>query len=502
MVNIEDIKEVFDEEKKKSTPTNDVPLEDTFTLFGNKFADISKLILRDLNSPNRVSVFKKYKKDDIASYLSAPEQNEKNMRDAVRYIYNASSHFRRLIQYFVVLSDLAYIVSPYGIDTSKQSVNRTRKYYKDVLDLLTRMDIKTQFPQILTVCLREDVYYGTFRVTNDSVIIQQLPSDYCKISSIEENVPNVSFDFMYFDSNNDMLAYYPEEFRRRYDIYRDNRMKNRWQDLYAPNSFAVKCNIDNLLYAVPPFFGILREIYDLEDYKGLKLTRTALENYAMLVMNLEINDNGEWKLDYNKAVKFYHNLDSVLPQEVGSVLSPMPIQKISFEKSNVGDTNSIADAERDLYTAAGVSQLLFNSDKPSANALALSIKIDQSITFGIVKSIQCAVNRFIHRQPYGKNFKVTFLDCSPFNRKELGDEYLKACQYGLPMISYFAATQGMSQEEVDCMNFLESDVLDLTERFKPLRSSATLGADTGEAGAPEKEDTELTEQGEQWREDQ
>ena len=233
-------------------------------------------------------------------------------------------------------------------------------------------------------------------------------------------------------------------------------------------------------------------------------TRKLLLNKKEILknVNLEINDNGEWKLDYNKAVKFYHNLDSVLPQEVGSVLSPMPIQKISFEKSNVGDTNSIADAERDLYTAAGVSQLLFNSDKPSANALALSIKIDQSITFGIVKSIQCAVNRFIHRQPYGKNFKVTFLDCSPFNRKELGDEYLKACQYGLPMISYFAATQGMSQEEVDCMNFLESDVLDLTERFKPLRSSATLGADTGEAGAPEKEDTELTEQGEQWREDQ
>ncbi len=79
-----------------------------------------------------------------------------------------------------------------------------------------------------------------------------------------------------------------------------------------------------------------------------------------------------------------------------------------------------------MFTAAGVSSLLFNNDKASANALLLSIKADQAITFGIVKSIEDMVNRFIQSQSYGKNFKVTFLDCSPFNRKELGDMYLKS----------------------------------------------------------------------------
>ena len=277
----------------------------------------------------------------------------------------------------------------------------------------------------------------------------------------------------------------------------------RWQELDSPTSWAVKCNSDILEYAVPPFVGILREIFDINDYKNLKLTRTALENYAMLVMNLEINEDGEWLLDYNKAVDFWKNLNDVLPEEIGSILSPMKIDKISFEKSNVGDTDTIVTAEQNLFTAAGVSQLLFNSEKSSANALMLSIKVDQAVTYGIVKGIECVINRFIRRQSYGKDFRVTFLDCSPFNRKELGDEYLKACQYGLPMISYFAATQGMSQDEVDCMNFLESNVLDLTSRFMPLRSSATLSSDDIEkrTGAPEKDATELTEQGEQTRED-
>lgn len=125
------------------------------------------------------------------------------------------------------------------------------------------------------------------------------------------------------------------------------------------------------------------------------------------------------------------------------------------------------------------------------------------MTFGIVKSIESALNRFIHRQSYGKNFKITFLDCSPFNRKELGDAYIKACTYGLPMISYYAASQGMTQDEVDYMNFLESEVLDLTSRFKPLQSSATQSSDNidDSPGRTQKDDTELTEAGEQTRED-
>lgn len=238
--------------------------------------------------------------------------------------------------------------------------------------------------------------------------------------------------------------------------------------------------------------------------KNLKLTKTELENYAILVMTLGINDDGEWEMDEKKAREFYSNLANVLPEEIGAVLSPMPINKISFEKSNVGDTDTIAAAEQKLYTAAGVSSLLFNNEKASSNALLLSIKADQAITYGIVKSIEGVVNRFVQSQSYGKNFKVTFLDCSPYNRKELGDMYLKACQYGLPMVSYYCASQGLSQAEMDCMNFLEDDVLQVKERFIPLLSSSTQSASQAatseEGGRPQSEIGDLTDSGEASRE--
>lgn len=467
-----------------------------------KFAVLNKLITRDLNNQRLAPTFYKYSKDDISQFLKNPYQYEKQMRDAVIYLYGASPHFRRLIQYFVGLSDLAYIVSPYRIDPKTANKRIVGLNYRKVLDLLSIMSIRTQFPKILTVCLREDVFYGTIWRTKDSITIQQLPSDYCKISSIEGNVLNVSFNFRYFSAHKELLELYPVEFQTKYRRFQEDQMKP-WIELDAPTSFAIKANLDILDYAIPPFAGILREIYDIEDYKELKKAKEQIENYALLAMKLPMDDEGNWVLPYNKAVDFWENLDAVMPEEVGSVLTPMDIEKISFDQSNTGDTDTVAEAEQNLFTAAGVSSLLFNNARASGSALTLSIKADQALTFGIVKSIEDMLNRYIQSFSYGKNFKVTFLDCSPFNRKEMGDAYLKAASYGIPAISLYAASQGLGQAELDNMSFLETKVLGLQDMFRPIVSSTQLtteelegGGATDEGGAPRKDVGELTDDGE------
>lgn len=471
-----------------------------------KFALLNHLITRDLNNDTSKPTFSLYSKSDIQTYLSNPYTYEKQLRRAVTYIYGASSHFRRLIQYFAGLNDCSYVVEPYRVDPKKANIKTMNNNYRKVLNMLSSMNMKTQLPKILTVCLREDVFYGTLWVTNDNITIQQLPSDYCAISAVEGNVLNVSFDFSYFDSHQEFLNYYPTEFSTKYKIYQKNRT-TRWIELDSPTSFAVKCNTDILAYPIPPFAGILREIYDIEDYKQLKVTRTALENYAMLVMSLPMDDDGRWLIDFDKAKDFWRNLDAVLPPEIGSILTPMPITKIGFEKANTKDTDTIAEAEQHLFTASGVQSALFNNDKASANALLLSIKADQAITYGIVKSVEDAVNRFVQAQSYGKNFKVNFLDISRFNRKDAGDAYLKAATYGFPTLSYYCASQGIGQAELDSMSFLETRVLGLQDMFKPVQSSSQMSSDdskgvTDEGGAPTKDIGDLSDKREENQENE
>lgn len=160
---------------------------------------------------------------------------------------------------------------------------------------------------------------------------------------------------------------------------------------------------------MPPFAGVLRNLYDISDYEDLKLTKTELENYALLVMKLGIDKDGNWLMDYQKAVEFWQNLDQVMPEEIGSVLSPMDIEKISFDRAGgTNDTDKVSDSENHLWSAAGVSSLLFNNTKASSAALLLSIKSDQAITFSIVQSIELALNRIFQNQAVGKSFRILF----------------------------------------------------------------------------------------------
>ena len=122
------------------------------------------------------------------------------------------------------------------------------------------------------------------------------------------------------------------------------------------------------------------------------------------------------------------------------------------------------------------------------------------MTFALVKSIENVLNRFLQAQSFGKNFRLEFLDVSRYNEKEASDQYLKACQYGIPMITRYCASLGMKPDEVENMNLLEVDILEYPFKFIPLVSSAQVSADS-QAGRPRKNDEELTDSGAQSRQD-
>ena len=502
---------------KKTVPVGDAPdvMEEgeqrgfrTWFNIPSRFAILNKLIRNDLNNA-RLKVdprFYLYTRDDIVKFVANPYKYSNDIRNAITYIYGASSHFARIIQYFTGLTYLRYIVSPYKVDLSKVNQKTLKNNFHKIINLLQSANLETELRKIIKYCFKYDTFYGTIWQTADSLSIQQLPDEYCAITEMEGNVFNVTFNFSYFDRYPDKLAYYPEEFRIKYNMYKEDKKKRyKWIVLDPPRSFAVKFNDDIIDYALPPFAGLLREIYDLEDFKNLKLTKTELDNYALLVMKLLMDDEGRWLIDEKKAEAFFSNLSSVLPEQVGAVLSPMPVDKLDFDKAAASDdSDTVAQAEENVFTAAGVSSLIFNNAKASANALLISIKADQMLTFGLVKSIENVLNRYIQWLPYGKNLKIEFLDISTYNEKEAADMYLKGCQYGAPMISRYCAALGIDQGEMESMNYLENELFDFPTKFKPLINSAQVSQNDGTGnpvGRPRKDNTELTDSGEQSRED-
>ena len=142
---------------------------------------------------------------------------------------------------------------------------------------------------------------------------------------------------------------------------------------------------------------------------------------------------------------------------------------------------------------------MFSNAKASSNALLLSIKADQAITYSLVESLGAMLNRYLHSKPFGKNVSLRFLDIGRYNRDEMASAYLKACQYGFPFASHYAASLKMTQSEMDGLEVLENEVWGIRQRFVPLQGSATISG-TDDTGRPMLEVGEISDSGESAKE--
>jgi hypothetical protein len=106
------------------------------------FAKLSRLILDDLNKSRKTQIFfNKYKKEDVVSYLSKPQQCSKQLREMSNFLYIVSSHYRRLVNYFAKLYLLDYIIEPYYLDINKLNKRTFEVTYNTICDNVENMNL-------------------------------------------------------------------------------------------------------------------------------------------------------------------------------------------------------------------------------------------------------------------------------------------------------------------------------------------------------------------------
>ena len=456
----------------------------------------SKLILRDLeNEQASNQFFKKYKREDVLKWLENPSQYENRLIEVCRYLAGSSQHFRRLYEYFGKMSMLAYVVVPYKLNEKDFDKEKFKEQYKEVIDELEVMNIKNEFSKVMDVMFREDVAYCYEYSTKDSYFIKLLPYKYCAITSIEDGVFCYSFDFSYFNSHKLQLAMYGEEFQLKYKLYKTNRKGYRWQELDSKNSFALKLS-DNLEYIIPVFANLIPFLYDIEDIKQLDKSKKEMDNYKLLMMKLEVDDEGNYKIPYTEYEKFYNMISAVLPKNIGIGMSIGDIKDYSFEKAgSENEISAYSQAQSDFWSSAGVSELLFNGSKSSSATISNSIKCDQEAVFYVHRMIERVINRKLKQKSSKYKFKINILDVTQFNQKEYMDNLIKISTYGAPIKLQLCSIMGDSPADTYGMIVLE-DVLDITNKWKPLQSSNTQSGDsTDEGGRPVKDEGDLSDSG-------
>lgn len=419
----------------------------------------------------------KYTRRNIIEWLKSPEANAKNLRDASIYLYEVSTQYRRLITHFSTLITLDYVVSPYKLNPSKVDLERFKSLYYRASDYIQTFNLKHEIPRILTVAYREDVYYGYLLHDKDTCHIMKLNPDYCKITSVLDSTFIYSFNFGYFDEDKEALTTYPEEFRIRYDNWKNPTSTEtkapQWQELDTKNQFCIK--VTDSIYPTPmlPFSGVLEYIYRILDYADLQQEREELENYKIIGLQLPTNDQGQLSIDRKLAEDFYNNLCNVLPSSVGAFMAPCKFEDISFERSNAADSDLTNSATVDFWNATGVSSLLFGGEQTAAS-LAISNKSDIAMAMYTIRQVERVINRLMKENLKGTiRFQINILPVSIYNQKEMSELYLKNAQYGLPTKMMAATVCGQTPNEIVGMTYLENEMLNLSETWKPLQSSHT-----------------------------
>lgn len=448
----------------------------------------------------------KYTKKILLECMNNPQIHEKELREISRYLYATSPQYKRTINYFANMSPLDYVIRPFKFDIEKYKKDNGKSFkssYKKACDYLEVLNFKHEMNKAKLIAWREDVFFGYIYKTKDSSYIRPLNPDYCKISGICDGCYKYAFDFSYFDTCIDILEEeldnYGNEFKEKYNIYKNDKSK-RWQELEHSNEFCLKVS-EEVDYSLIPLLGTLPSIYDIENYKNIKLTSTELENYKALGLEVPINEDGQPLIDKDIMTNYYNMILNVLPPNVGLYMLPTTIKEINFEKSNT-TSDEVKDAVNNFWNDVGVSSLLFGGDNQSSTSLKISLIADETLAFNVNRQIERNINRLLKSVSGNIKFQVSILDISYYHQKDIHDLYIKDAQYGIPTKTSILASLGFNQDIIDGMSFMENDFLNLADKFVPLQSSYTLSSSNIEAeennGRPTSEQTgtELTDDGE------
>lgn len=463
--------------------------------------------LKDITKTS-VKTISAFNKDSLRTYLKNIGSNEKNLRNLSRYLYYRCHPYYRLIMYNATMFDLnARSVIPEYDLVKGGDANKMLKSYQETIQTLDKMNLQYEMLKAYATCFREDVFYGCAYYDEQGLFILPLDPDYCQISGAYSS-GDFSFhmDVTYWRSRQTLLEMLGEPFQSMYRAYESSNEK--WQPMPDEYAICLKARAEDWETVVPVFSGLLSGIINLIDLDDLQAIADEQDIYKMIWLELEtINsskDPDDWKISPDIVIEYFNRMiNEALPDYTSAAIIPGKIDQISFNNDKATDTNKIAKSTETLFNSAGGGQVLNSATISGTTAFNAAIKADTELAISmLLPQTQGWVNRFLGYWVSNPS-KVKFFEVSAYTKDEFKKNLLEAAQYGLSTKLAYNTLNSFSEMDTLALNFLEEEVLHLSDKLIPLQSSYTQSGNdnsSGKDGAPTKDDTTITDDGEASRE--
>jgi hypothetical protein len=466
------------------TGYNGLPVVDFNKIkIGAKTLDDAVFKLGDLKKANPRLADKKFVLDAIRSYdLQA-------MREISNFFYLVSGIYARLLRYMAFMYRYDWMITPYVNDESVKKEKILTNFTKG-LKILDDFSVKKTFGEIALSILRDGAYYG-YKVPinkgDTSIVLQQLPVNYCRTRFFKGKKPAVEFNMKFFDEQfrdtnqkMKMLKMFPDEFSKGYVLYKQGKLPPEtmgdtrgWYLLDPENT--VRFTVNGEEY--PAFISAIPLIIDLDEARDLDKKRTLQRLLKIVVQQMPLDKNGELIFDVEEAQQLHNNAVQMLSRAIGvdvlTTFADVSVESM-VENQATAQTDDLARVERQVYNESGVSQNQFNTD--GNIALEKSILNDEATMYNMLLQFEEFLNELlkpINGSPKKMEFRVQLLTTTIYNYKDLSKLYKEQMQIGfskmLPQIAL-----GQSQSSILANAYFENDILDLVNVFIPPLMSSTM----------------------------
>ena len=267
-------------------------------------------------------------------------------------------------------------------------------------------------------------------------------------------------------------------------------------------SVCLKFRAEDTEMILPPFAGLFSALLGLQELEDIQAIASEQEIYKLLVATIPLingaDNPDEFAVNPELAVDYFNKLVDALPNYTDAVITPIPIDYVSFNNDTVtSDVTKVQNATKTVLNTAGGSQVLNSATVTSSSGYEAALKADTEFAISsLLPQTEMWVNYFISL--YVKNpSKVKFFEVSTYTIKQFRDELLENSNNGIPNKLAIASMSGFSEKDTMALNFLEEDILGLSEKFKPLNTSYT--SSSKDSGGQEKDIDDLSDEGERSR---
>lgn len=414
--------------------------------------------------------------NDMKDALTYPKNGWRTILRCSEYLMRISPHYYRLNSLYSNMPLFCWWIDLYGVKENA-NVNTIKKNYSLLAEKLENMNLKHEFSKIMKYIPYQDIYCGLVVESESDFFIQKLNFNICKLYEVQDGLYNFKINLSGINVKN--LGAYPDYVQKAWLDWHDGESSSYWYEPPADMQICIKLN-SQWAYPYPMLIGIVKDIFDLDTYKKLKLQSARTDNYKAIMVKVPIDESQvDRPLLTPETLGIFAEINKEnMSDDIGLIhVLGSDGEAISFKDSN-NTRNNVSDAIDEIYNSSGETKELFNGSS-SGTAVTFSVENDSGFIYGLYRQFERWVNRYIKLRKYNKNsFKFYFylLDITIFNRDNVSKRYKDAVTLGATVIDKWLATLDVTPSRLLGSYVVHNDIFDFYNNFKPLSSSYNASA--------------------------